>query len=63
MQLNLQALLPVLLPRAIAWAKGVAADVAANGTPLNETGLSIAIAVGVQQPSLIRVLGQRMFFK
>ena len=55
-QLDLQKLLPLLLPRAIAWAEATAADVAASGNPLDDTGVSIARAVGVQRPSLIRVL-------
>lgn len=56
MQLDLQALLPRLLPRAIAWAEAVAADAAATGTALNEPDLAIASAVGVQRPENIRVL-------
>jgi len=56
MQLDLQTLLPRLLPRAIAWAETVAADVAATGTALHPTDLAIARAVGVQRPDNIRVL-------
>ena len=55
MQLDLKTLLPQLLPRAIAWAEATAADAAASGIPLDDTGLSIANAVGVHHPSLIRV--------
>ncbi|MCI0400758.1 MAG: hypothetical protein L0Z68_05600 [Gammaproteobacteria bacterium] len=56
MQLDLQALLPRLLPHAIAWAEAVAADVAATGTALNARDLAIASAVEVQRPENIRVL-------
>jgi len=55
-QLDLRALLPRLLPRAIAWAEAVAADVALRGTALNAPGSVIASAAGVQRPDDIRVL-------
>ena len=55
MNLDLQNLLPRLMPGAITWAEGVAADVAANGAALDANDLSVASAVGVQRPSVIRV--------
>jgi len=54
--MDLQALLPQLLPPAIAWAEGVAADVAAKGLPLNSSALSDARIVEVRFPERIRVL-------
>jgi hypothetical protein len=54
--MNLQALLPRLLPPAVAWAEAVAADVVARGMGLNALRLVDARAVGVQRPEHIRVL-------
>jgi hypothetical protein len=54
--MDLEAQLPQLLPRVIAWAEAVAADVAARGVGLNASALADAKAVGVQQPENIRVL-------
>ena len=56
MSMDLQALLPQLLPRAIAWAEAVAGDVATNGEALNDARSSIASRVGVQHPHNVRVL-------
>jgi hypothetical protein len=55
-QLNLQSLLPRLLPPAVAWAEAVAADVVAIGTTLSPSDLAVASAVGVKSPEHIRVL-------
>jgi hypothetical protein len=54
--MNLQTLLPRLLPRAVAWAEAVTADVATRGTALNARRLADARAVGVLRPENIRVL-------
>ena len=54
--MNLQALLPRLLPQAVAWAEAVAADVVARGRGLSALRLVDARAVGVQRPENIRVL-------
>jgi hypothetical protein len=56
MSMNLQTLLPLLMPRAIAWAEAVAADVAARGEALTSSALGDAVAVGVRLPDKIRVL-------
>ena len=53
--MNLRVLLPILMPRAIAWAEAIAADVALTGNPLDASGLSDARTVGVQRPGSIRV--------
>ena len=54
--MDLQILLPRLVPRATAWAELLAADVASTGEPLGASGLSDARTVGVQRPDRIRVL-------
>ena len=54
--MDLQALLPRLIPRAIMWAEEVAADVASSGSALDASSLSDARAMGVQFPESIRVL-------
>lgn len=56
MQNDLRILLPQLLPRAISWAETVAAEVATNGTPLNDDALSVASSVEVSHPSRVRIL-------
>jgi hypothetical protein len=52
---DLVAVLPRLLPRAVAWAEARSAEVEATGTSLNDSGLSIARTVGVVRPERIRV--------
>jgi hypothetical protein len=54
--MDLQVLLPQLMPRAIAWSKGVAADVTLRGLALNSSASSDARTVGVRFPEKIRVL-------
>lgn len=54
-RVDLQAALPSLLPKAIAWAESQAASAAAIGQTLNNTKLGIARRVGVLRPELIRV--------
>ena len=53
--MDLRLVLPRLMPRAIAWAEAVAAQVASAGTPLDASGLSDAKIVGVRNPGKIRV--------
>lgn len=55
MNFDLQAALPRLLPKAIAWAEVRAAETARTGIPLNETRVAIARSVGVMRPELIRI--------
>lgn len=55
MTFDLTSLLPTLLPRAIAWAEFQQQHVAQVGTPLSAQGQSLARAVGVKRPELIRV--------
>jgi hypothetical protein len=52
----LAAALPVLLPRAVRWCEGLAADVAVRGAPLLAAAIEDARSVGVEKPELIRVL-------
>jgi len=55
MMINLQAVLPVLLPKAIAWAQDRAEEIRATGDALTDAELSLARRVGVSEPELIRV--------
>ena len=54
--MDLRVLLPRLMPRAIAWAEFLAADVASKGERLDHSGVTIARIVGVQNAGSIRVL-------
>jgi hypothetical protein len=53
--MDLQAALPLLLPKAIAWAESEASAAAAAGHALNELALGVARRVGVTHPELIRI--------
>lgn len=53
--MNLLAVLPQLLPSAIAWAQAQADDVGTVGLPLSERGLAVARRVGVRYPEKIRI--------
>jgi hypothetical protein len=53
--MDLQAALPLLLPKAIAWAEEEAAAVASTGQSLSSAGEDLARNVGVVRPDLIRV--------
>ena len=53
--MDLQAVLPSLLPLAITWAEARAAEGAHSGIALNNHLLTIARSVGVVQPELIRI--------
>lgn len=55
MRNSLEAVLPVLLPRAIGWVEAQSAWILENGKPLDETGLRLARAVGVAFPGNIRI--------
>jgi len=52
---DLQTALPLLLPRAIAWAEAEANAVAATAQVLSDSGQDVARRVGVERPTLIRV--------
>lgn len=54
---SLRAALPVLLPKAIAWAEEQSAFILQNGDPLNPQEMELAEALGIAQPSVVRVLG------
>jgi len=53
--MNLLAVLPQLLPSAVAWAQAQANDVESVGLSLNESGLAVARRVGVRYPEKIRI--------
>lgn len=55
MRIDLRAHLPLLVPRAIAWAKECAADIDRDGKILGEHGQAIARAVGVTHIDRIRL--------
>jgi len=55
MPIDLASVLPVLLPKAIEWATARSNEILIAGEPLSETGLGLAVAVGVSQPERIRV--------
>lgn len=53
--MDLRAALPLLLPKAIAWAEGEASRVATSGRTLTTQELGLARKVGVTKPDLIRI--------
>jgi len=53
---SLRAALPVLLPKAIAWAEEQSAFILNNGDALESQEKELAEALGIAQPSVIRVL-------
>lgn len=53
--MDLLAALPLLLPKAIAWAEDQASQVRRMGQPLSTSELELARGVGVAQPDLIRI--------
>jgi len=53
--MDLLAVLPQLLPGAIAWAEAQATHVSAVGFSLSESGLVVARRVGVRYPEQIRI--------
>lgn len=59
--MDLQALLPVLLPRAIAWAEEEARRGLLHGQALDAGGIDLARRVGVRHPEQIRVIAVDAF--
>ena len=55
MPIDLQSVLPVLLPRAVSWAISRSDEILRDGEPLSEIGINLATAVGVTFPEKIRV--------
>lgn len=55
MNFDLRSALPALMPKAIAWAEACTAEIALSGSPLDQSGRSIAERVGVAHPELIRI--------
>jgi len=55
MPIDLIAVLPAVLPRAISWVNAQAAAILQHGEPLSATGLRLAGAVGVSMPERVRV--------
>lgn len=55
MDTDLAAILPALLPQAIAWAEAQSRKICAEGAPLSETGIRLARAVGVAEPERVRI--------
>jgi hypothetical protein len=55
MSFSLAEVLPVLLPRATAWAEERSSEILSEGIALSEEGLEIARAVGVKRPERIRI--------
>ena len=53
--MDLQVALPMLLPKAIAWAEAEAIAVASSGQALTEEAQRVARNVGVVHPDLIRI--------
>jgi hypothetical protein len=56
MAIDLASLLPVLLPKAIAWAEREESRAFAVGSRLSSAGLELASSVGVKQPDRIRLV-------
>ena len=55
MTYDLRSALPLLIPKAIAWAEAQSSSIGQIGQPLNDTLLSVARSVGVMHPELIRI--------
>ncbi len=53
---DLAALLPTLLPKAITWAEARSNDILKTGVPLTNLQLRLAHLVGVQEPERVRIL-------
>ena len=54
-EFSLRAVLPLLLPGAIAWAESRSLEASQQGVPLDEGGMVIAQRGGVQRPELVRI--------
>lgn len=57
MTFDLEAELPALIPKAIAWAEEQALFIEQAGEPLDEKFASIALEAGVKHPERIRIFG------
>lgn len=55
MDVDLAAVLPWLLPRAIEWAETKSREVLRTGAPLSDLGVRLARSVGVYSPGKIRI--------
>ena len=55
MTYDLRSALPLLIPKAIAWAEAQSSSIGQVGQPLNDFLLTVARSVGVMHPELIRV--------
>lgn len=53
--MDLHALLPVLVPKAITWAKSQSEYIRQTGFSLTQQGIALAKQVGVAKPELVRV--------
>jgi hypothetical protein len=56
MPIDLAAALPLLLPKAVAWAESESAKALASGIPLSTLGTSLAQSVGVRNADNIRLV-------
>lgn len=55
MTFDLLSALPMLVPKAIAWAEKQQATIARSGQPLDEALRTLAASVGVRQPESVRI--------
>lgn len=55
MNVNLAAILPQLLPRAIDWAEARSDEILRTGEPLSDLGVRLAQSVGVVCPEKVRI--------
>ena len=53
---DLAAILPQILPAAIAWAEARSSEIRRVGSPLKPFDIRLASAVGVARPDLVRIL-------
>lgn len=53
--MDIQTLLPLLVPKAIAWALKQSHLILRSGVSLNEKGTALATHVGVAKPGLVRI--------
>ena len=53
--MDLSAELPILLPKAVAWAEMQAETALASGSPLSESALALAREVGVRHAERVRI--------
>ena len=53
--MDLQALLPIIVPKAIAWAQRQSEFILQTGFSLTEKGVTLATQVGVSKPGLVRI--------